>query len=105
MFLGGQAAYGARVVAVIVSLLPLYLTLKTLKEAPFLTKEGRDLVDHPVTIALIAYGTGYSVLGDAAATLNAMVALVIGAFYVFVLRPDLGARYFTKENPPPEENK
>lgn len=94
MFLGAQLAYSARVIAVLVSLLPLYLTLSTIKDAPFLSQKGRDITSNPIVILLIAYGTGYAALGDPGTTLNAMLALAIMACYIFVLRPDLGDRYF-----------
>ena len=94
MFLGAQLTYSARVIAVLVSLLPLYLTLSTIKDAPFLSQKGRDITSNPIVILLIAYGTGFAALGDPSATLNAMLALVVMACYIFVLRPDLGERYF-----------
>ena len=94
MLFGNQLAYGARVIAVIVSLLPLYLTITAMKNAPFLSQTGREVVSHPISIALIAYGTGYAVLGDAAATLNSMIALIIVICYMFIVRPDIGDRYF-----------
>ena len=94
MFFGSQLAYSARVIAVLVSLLPLYLTLSTIKDAPFLSKKGRDIMSNPIVILLIAYGTGFAALGDAGTTLNAMLALIVMACYVFVLRPDLGDTYF-----------
>lgn len=102
MFLGSQLSYGARLIAVVVSLLPLYLTLTSIREAPFLSQKGRDLVSHPVSIALIAYGTGYAALGDAGATASSMIAILIMIYYIFILRPDIGREYFNttyvKEN-------
>ena len=51
-------------------------------------------MSNPIVILLIAYGTGFAALGDAGTTLNAMLALIVMACYVFVLRPDLGDTYF-----------
>ena len=94
MLLGNQFAYGARVIAVIVSLLPLYLTITAMRDAPFLSQAGREVISHPISIALIAYGTGYAALGDATTTLNSMFAVVIAICYMFVVRPDIGDKYF-----------
>ena len=94
MLFGSQLAYSARVVAVLVSLLPLYLTITAMKDAPFLSQTGREVISHPISIALIAYGTGYAALGDAATTLNSMFALVVAMCYMFIVRPDIGDKYF-----------
>ena len=94
MFLGVQLSHGARLIAVIVSLLPLYLTLASIKDAPFLTDLGREMVYHPISIILIAYGTAYAAIGDAGATIKSMSLLLGVLSYIFVLQPHIAYEYF-----------
>ena len=94
MVLGRELAFGGRVLAVTVALLPLYLTLSTIREAPFLSPQGRAMVSNPIVVACLAYGTAYAAIGDASTTLSSMFALVILMTYIFVLRPDIGETYF-----------
>jgi len=83
----------AQIVAVTVALMTLHVTFSSLMEAAYLTDAGKELLRHPVAVALIAYGSAYAVLGDAAATASSMALLSIAGFYVLVLHPDLATRY------------
>lgn len=83
----------AQIVAVAVALLTLHVTFSSLMEAEYLTDAGKELLRRPLAIVLIAYGSAFAVLGDAAATASSLALLSIAAFYALVLHPDLATRY------------
>jgi hypothetical protein len=91
-----------KVIAVTVAILPIYMIIGSIQETPFLTKESQDLLKHPISMILIAYGTGYAALGDSVATINSLIVLLVCGFYALVLRPDIGSKYidtkYVKEN-------
>lgn len=97
--LGSAISSGGKVVSVAVALVPMYWTiiqLKTLKtsDGKSLTDDGKTLLEHPFTIFLLAYGTAYASIGDGTAVTQSLVVISAVAYYVFVLHPEIGKKYF-----------
>ena len=97
--LGDAAARGSKFLSVAVTVVPVYWTLIQL--ATYTTADGKSLTDeakailyHPVTILLIAYGTAYASVPDGAAITQSLAVISAVAYYVFVLHPEMGEKYF-----------
>ena len=90
---------GGKVAAVAVALVPMYWTMTQLKsltteDGKMLTDEAKNILNHPVTILLMAYGTAYASIGDGAAATQSLAVISAVAYYMFVLHPEIGKKYF-----------
>ena len=97
--LRGAVSSGGKVISLAVALVPMYWTilqLRTLKteDGRELTDEAKHLLHNPVTLLLLAYGTAYAAIGDGAAVTQSLVVLGAVIYYVFILHPEIGKKYF-----------
>lgn len=93
MFVSQPFSSSAKLVAVAVSLVSFLVSLDSIRNAPFLSERGKEAMSSPLATFLLAFGTGYAVVGDAATTASSLLVLYMIAFYVLVLRPDIGSLY------------
>lgn len=81
-----------KVAAGTVSLIPLYWTVLRVNDT--LTPEGQKVLNHPLSIATMAYGTIYGAVGDSHATVQTLCVTAMVAYYILVQHPEIGDKYF-----------
>lgn len=81
------------VVVGIASMVPLYWTLEQLNALRFITPAGRHVINHPVSIVLLAFGVSYASLGSTASAVQALAVASLVMYYTLILHPEVGSRY------------
>lgn len=97
--LGNLVSGGGKTISVMVALIPVYWTMTQLttlqsRDGKALTPMAKELLFHPVGVFLVAYGTAYAAIGDGPAVTQSLVILSVLAYYIFVLHPEIGKKYF-----------
>jgi hypothetical protein len=100
--LGKTVSSTGKLAAVAVALVPMYWTfaqLTTLKteDGRVLTDDAKKLLHNPITIFIMAYGTAYAAIGDGPAVTQSLAVISAILYYIFVLHPEIGKKYFDTE--------